>query len=177
MKESSKMVYYKEMDSPIGPLTIAATTNGVCWIEFGMIEDSLFLLKRWVKQWIGTDQIVEAKNELNTVIQQLIEYFSGQRTEFNIAIELYGTPFQKKVWETLLTIPYGEVRTYKDIAIQMNAPKAVRAIGGANHNNPIPIIVPCHRVIGSNGNLVGYGGGIKIKQYLLQLEGYLPKDK
>ncbi|WP_339064193.1 methylated-DNA--[protein]-cysteine S-methyltransferase [Tepidibacillus marianensis] len=87
-------------------------------------------------------------------------------------VDLYGTAFQKLVWQSLITIPYGQVRSYKDIAIQINAPKAVRAIGGANHQNPVPIIIPCHRVIGTNGNLVGYGGGIEIKKSLLTLEGY-----
>ncbi|OEF98986.1 [Fe-S]-binding protein [Vulcanibacillus modesticaldus] len=172
MKESSRVVYYTEMDSKIGPLTIAATNKGVCWIDFGKIEDTLYYLQRWAKRWINTEQVVFAQNELDDVKRQLHEYFNRDRKEFDLDVDLYGTPFQKLVWESLLMIPYGEVRTYKDIAIQINSPQSVRAIGGANHNNPVPIIVPCHRVIGSNGNLVGYGGGIEIKKILLELEGY-----
>lgn len=172
MHELINRVYYSEMDSPIGPLTIAATEKGVCWLGFGKLDDNLFILKRWVKRWINSDQLHEAENELDDVKQQLSEYFSKKRTEFDLQVDLYGTPFQKLVWNSLMDIPYGETRSYKEIAIKINAPKAVRAIGGANNSNPVSIIVPCHRVIGSNGNLVGYGGGLNIKQFLLQLEGY-----
>lgn len=171
MHELSSRVYYSEMESSIGPLTIATTEKGVCWINFGTIDDNLFILKRWVKRWVNSDQIIKAEDQLDIVKKQLTEYFSKERHEFDLEIDLYGTSFQKIVWTSLLDIPYGEIRAYKDIAIKINAPKAVRAIGGANHNNPVAIIVPCHRVIGSNGNLVGYGGGLNIKQYLLELEG------
>ncbi len=172
MSDSSNIVYYTEMNSPIGPITLASTNKGICWLNFGHSEDNLFSLKIWVRRWINTDKVVQAEDELSDVIQQLNEYFHKERVHFDVNVDLYGTSFQKLVWETLLQIPYGEVRSYKDIAIAINSPKSVRAIGGANHNNPISIIVPCHRVIGSNGNLVGYGGGLEIKQFLLELEGY-----
>lgn len=172
MSDSSKEVYYTEMDSPFGPLTLAATKKGLAWVYFGRSENGFNSLKIWAKRWNKTDNIIKAQNELDDAVEQLKEYFTGDRKEFNLDIDLYGTPFQKLVWENLLRIPYGEIRTYKDIAIQINSPKSVRAIGGANHNNPVSIIVPCHRVIGSNGNLVGYGGGLDVKQYLLELEGY-----
>ena len=102
--------------------------------------------------------------------RQLDEYFAGNRKIFDIPLYLQGSPFQLKVWEALQAIPYGEVVTYKDIADSIGNPKAVRAVGMANHNNPIAIIVPCHRVIGVGGKLVGYAGGLDIKQYLLDLE-------
>lgn len=104
------------------------------------------------------------------IITQLDEYFCGKRKEFDIDIELEGTDFQKKVWKALQTIPYGQTRTYKEIAIQVGNEKASRAVGMANNKNSISIIVPCHRVIGSNGKLVGYAGGLDMKSYLLELE-------
>jgi len=101
----------------------------------------------------------------------LAEYFDGKRRRFDLPVDLYGTPFQLRVWRELKKIPYGEVRSYKELARAIGSPKAVRAVGGANNKNPVPILVPCHRVIGSNGSLVGYGGGLSIKEYLLKLEG------
>lgn len=115
----------------------------------------------WEKK--ETDLIVKAK-------KQLEEYFLGVRREFSLPLMPEGTEFQKKVWAALLTIPYGEVRTYGQIAAQVGNPKASRAVGMANHNNPIGIIIPCHRVIGANGKLTGYAGGLDKKQWLLQLE-------
>lgn len=112
---------------------------------------------------------------IKTTYNQLNEYLLGKRKEFNIPIKLEGTAFQKKVWEELKNIPYGETRTYKQIAENIGNPKACRAVGMANHNNPIAIIVPCHRVIGTNNKLVGYAGGIDIKQKLLQIEQILWK--
>lgn len=104
------------------------------------------------------------------VIQQLDEYFSGERKTFTIPLSAKGTSFQHLVWDALCTIPYGETRSYGEIAKQIGNPKASRAVGMANHNNPIGIIVPCHRVIGANGTLTGYAGGLDMKQYLLELE-------
>lgn len=172
MEERPKMVLYTEMASPIGPITLASTNKGVCWIDFGKSDETINSLRIWSKRWLNTDKIQRDDMGLQEIVRQLNEYFNGDRKKFEITVDLYGTPFQKIVWESLLEIPYGEVKSYKHIAMQINAPKAVRAIGGANHNNPVPIIVPCHRVIGSNGNLVGYGGGLKIKEHLLKLEGY-----
>lgn len=102
--------------------------------------------------------------------RQLGEYFEGNRKDFDIPLEPKGTPFQKSVWEALITIPYGETWSYKQVAQKVNSPKAYRAVGMSNNKNPISIIIPCHRVIGANGKMVGYGGGIPIKEYLLNLE-------
>ncbi len=101
---------------------------------------------------------------------QLLEYFDGKRKEFDVPYKLIGTPFQKSVWGELCNIPYGETRSYKDIAIAVGNPKASRAIGMANNKNPITVIVPCHRVIGTNGKLVGYAGGLTMKEFLLKME-------
>ena len=113
-----------------------------------------------------TELIKETYNQLN-------EYFEKKRRKFDIPIKLHGSEFQNKVWNALCTIPYGETCTYKDIAKKIGNIKAVRAVGGANNKNPIMIIVPCHRVIGANGSLVGFGAGVEVKRYLLTLEGFL----
>ncbi|MDR0337166.1 MAG: methylated-DNA--[protein]-cysteine S-methyltransferase [Planctomycetaceae bacterium] len=107
---------------------------------------------------------------LRRAARQIEEYLNGQRTEFDLPLKPEGTEFQRAVWKALLTIPYGTTKSYRDIAEQINSPKAYRAVGMANHQNPITIIIPCHRVIGSDGSLTGYGGGLKLKQQLLDLE-------
>ncbi len=166
-------VVYTTMPSPIGPLTIAKTNEGVCFIDFGDSTKNLMTLRLWCQRWLNQDELTRGDDSSFQVVKlQLNEYFAGTRKEFTVPIDLYGTPFQKMVWQELLHIPYGQTRSYKDIAMAIDTPKAVRAIGGANHNNPIPIIIPCHRVIGSNGALVGYGGGLPIKEQLLALENH-----
>lgn len=106
--------------------------------------------------------------------RQMTEYFEGKRREFDLPLSLHGTPFQLEDWRELCRIPYGETRTYGQVAAAIGRPKACRAVGMANHNNPVSVIVPCHRVIGGNGKLVGYGGGLDIKEALLELEGWTP---
>ncbi|MBL7962186.1 methylated-DNA--[protein]-cysteine S-methyltransferase, partial [bacterium] len=112
----------------------------------------------------GTNDVIEQAEK------DLQEYFSGKRKNFTIPLDLRGSEFELQIWGQLLKIPYGQVCSYGDIAKKINNPKSVRAVGGANHNNPVAIIVPCHRVIGKNGSLVGYGGGIEKKQLLIELE-------
>ena len=117
------------------------------------------------------DAKIDAPNELvESVFRQLDEYFAGTRKGFDFPYRLHGTPFQKKVWAALREIPYGETRSYKDIAQAIGHPKAFRAVGTANHANPVFIAIPCHRVIGADGSLTGYGGGLAMKQALLALE-------
>lgn len=169
------MIAYTVYQSPIGPLTLALTKNGLCRVEFGSGQLVLQSLRRWCKRWLLTEKLSYEPQLFTGIIQQLEEYFSGQRKSFSIPLDLYGTSFQKMVWNELLKIPYGETRSYKDIALALNAAKAVRAVGCANNKNPLSIFIPCHRVIGSNGALVGYGGGLELKEYLLQLEGALHK--
>ena len=119
----------------------------------------------------GADIKADAPNELTELVfRQLDEYFAGTRRTFDFPYRLHGTPFQEKVWAALRDIPYGETRSYKDIAEAIGRPKAFRAVGMANHANPIFIAIPCHRVSGASGSLVGYGGGLEMKKALLELE-------
>lgn len=145
--------------SPLGPLTITSENGAIISIDF---IDS--------KQMDNEPELILAKEQLDA-------YFKGELKNFNLKLNPKGTPFQQKVWEALCGIPYGKCVSYKDIAEKINNPKGMRAVGGANNKNPIPIIIPCHRVIGATGKLVGYGGGIEKKIALLELEGYLPSSK
>ena len=114
--------------------------------------------------------LLQTTELLSMATIQLDEYFQGKRTTFSLPFKLTGTPFQLAVWKELQNIPYGKTTSYKEIAQKINKPKACRALGMANNKNPLPIIIPCHRVIGSNGKLIGYAGGLKLKNYLLELE-------
>ena len=155
--------YYYVIESPIGPLHLAATNKVLTAIHHSFER---------LKDWNKNDVIFE--NEKNIVIEktilQLTEYFNGKRNHFNIPLDLSGTNFQLKAWEALKKIPYAKTVSYSDQAKLIENPKASRAIGNANNANPISIIVPCHRVIGKSGKLVGYGGGLDRKDYLLELE-------
>lgn len=143
-------------NSPIGNLLIEEDDKGISRISF--CGDDKF--------W-GKENITPL---LERAIEELDEYFRGQRTVFDVPLSLNGTEFQKTVWRALQRIPYGETKSYSDIAIMVNNPKAVRAVGMANNKNPIMIMVPCHRVIGKNGKLVGYAAGLDVKKKLLELE-------
>lgn len=114
--------------------------------------------------------LLQTTELLSMATIQLDEYFQGKRTTFSLPFKLTGTPFQLAIWKELQNIPYGQTTSYKEIAQKINKPKAYRAVGMANNKNPLPIIIPCHRVIGSNGKLIGYAGGLKLKNYLLELE-------
>lgn len=149
-------------DTPVGILTIGEKEGWINYLIFGN-----------EKFYDATYQIPHIKEEtalIREAKKQLDEYFSGKRKSFQLPLRPEGTPFQKKVWEALLTIPYGEVASYKQIAEKSGSPKGARAVGMANNRNPISIIIPCHRVIGSTGNLVGYGGGLDVKVKLLTME-------
>jgi methylated-DNA-[protein]-cysteine S-methyltransferase len=159
-----------EMDSPIGPLTLAAHDGKLCHIAFGTVWEAEEEIRAWGEKYGLTDVRVAEAPVLKEAATQLEDYFAGRRRAFDVPTKWFGTDFQMKVWRALLTIPYGETRSYKDIARQIGKPTAVRAVGGANHCNPLPILVPCHRVIGASGALVGYGGGLDKKIALLRLE-------
>jgi methylated-DNA-[protein]-cysteine S-methyltransferase len=154
----TKNLYFYE--TPVGKIGLADNGRAITDLFFG--EDSPL-----------TEYIINETELLKSAYKQLMEYFSGSRKIFDLPLAFEGTSFQQKVWKALLTIPYGQVRSYKDIARQTGNEKACRAVGMANNRNSIGIIIPCHRVIGSDGKLVGYGGGLDIKRYLLQLEGVL----
>jgi AraC family transcriptional regulator of adaptative response/methylated-DNA-[protein]-cysteine methyltransferase len=146
-----------------------STQNGICLLEFldrKMIETQLKKIKINTKSEI----IPGSHKFFKPLRQQLKEYFKGERKKFTIPLELIGTSFQKKVWTVLQTIPYGSTRSYHEIAQKVENPKAIRAAAKANGDNKIAIIIPCHRVIGQDGQLKGYGGGLWRKQYLINLE-------
>ena len=163
-------ITFATIDSPIGPLLLATTEKGLCFIEFGKGEEATGAFLKWCRKWFPHLTPVYDEESLTIVKNQLEEYFTNQRDQFTLTLDLFGTKFQKAVWTALTEIPFGETRSYKDIAESVGSPKAVRAVGGANNRNPIPVVVPCHRVIGTNGSLVGYGGGLGIKEFLLDLE-------
>ncbi|OWK29759.1 methylated-DNA--[protein]-cysteine S-methyltransferase [Sphingomonas mucosissima] len=148
--------------SPTGDLTLIASNAGLAAILW---DDDAAMQARYAPRRADPDHPVIA-----ATIRQLEEYFVGTRTTFDLPLDPVGTAFQRDVWRALLTIPYGETRSYADIARVIGRPTATRAVGAANGRNPIPIVTPCHRVIGSNGTLTGFGGGLPNKQLLLALE-------
>ncbi|MGJ9385635.1 methylated-DNA--[protein]-cysteine S-methyltransferase [Salipaludibacillus sp. CF4.18] len=163
--------YYAEMDSPIGILTVVQSSKGVCFIEFGSASDTSTSINMKLRKLQINATLLNESPPLKMVEEQLCAYFNGELKDFRLPLDLIGTRFQKLVWEKVASIPYGVTKSYKQIATEIGSPKAVRAIGGANNRNPVPIIIPCHRVIGTNGSMVGYGGGLDKKEILLRLEG------
>ncbi|WP_252314491.1 methylated-DNA--[protein]-cysteine S-methyltransferase [Sinobaca sp. H24] len=165
------MLYYTEVTSPIGPLTLFSSHKGLMAVKFANAEEAVPLFNIWALKVRGADfELEESASALKEAMKQLNEYFNGERKDFSITYDLEGTPFQKAVWEALIDVPYGKTASYKEIAASAGSEKAVRAVGNANNKNPIPIMIPCHRIIGSNGALVGYGGGMNKKIYLLEME-------
>lgn len=154
--------YYTHMDSPVGPLLLAASDAGVHAIEFHRPRRALPRGHDWRE---GSHALLDAAH------RQLLEYFARRRTTFDLPLAPEGTDFQRHVWRTLATIPYGRTISYAELASRVGRPRASRAVGGANGRNPLPIVLPCHRVIGANGSLTGFGGGLPTKRYLLELEG------
>jgi O-6-methylguanine DNA methyltransferase len=152
---------YFRTPSPVGSLFLAASTKGLMRLEFEA---------RMQKLNADTTQLRESKPALVPYLRELNDYFAGERREFSFPLDLRGTEFQLACWSALLKIPYGETRSYRDVAQAIGHPHAYRAVGMSNNRNPIAIIVPCHRVIASSGSLCGYGGGLDIKRKLLELE-------
>ena len=158
-----------KITTPIGEMIIGTTANGLCLLEFNDEKRLDRHFNKFAKDW--EYELVEEENELIINVQnQLNEYFSGNRKEFKIPFDYVGTDFQIKIWKELLTIPFGVTRSYKEQAIAIGNLKAIRAVATANGENRMSIIIPCHRVIGSDGSLTGYGGGVWRKQKLLELE-------
>jgi methylated-DNA-[protein]-cysteine S-methyltransferase len=162
-RQAPKRHVYKMVDSPIGRLKLVATDDGLAAILWEHDRPSRVRLNIAAED-AGHPVLIETG-------RQLEEYFAGRRTEFTVKLDLAGTPFQRQVWNALLTIPFGETRSYGQIARQIGRPSAVRAVGAANGRNPVSIITPCHRVIGSTGKLTGFAGGLDVKAHLLALEG------
>ena len=162
-RASSARHVYKHILSPVGRLTLVATDNGLSAI--------LWENDRPLRVRLKLDARDDTHAILVEVERQLAEYFSGRRTRFSLKLDVCGTPFQRKVWDALMTIPFGETRSYAQIAKQIGHPAATRAVGAANGRNPVAIVTPCHRVIGSSGALTGFAGGLESKARLLALEG------
>ncbi len=159
---------FTTMPSPIGQLTLVASDTGLTAILWADTDPDDVHLRGAIED--RDDPILTA------VARELTAYFDGTLTTFTVPLDFRGTDFQKSVWAALLTIPFGETRSYGDVARQIGRPSACRAVGAANGRNPIPIIAPCHRVIGSNGALTGFGGGLDVKALLLKIEGYVPQS-
>lgn len=153
--------------SPVGPLLLAADDSGLRLIEF---HEPRHRARRGEDWQAGTHAVLEAARA------QLEGYFRGERVVFDLPLAPQGTEFQRAVWATLATIPYGKTISYADLARRVGKPTATRAVGAANGRNPLPIVLPCHRVIGADGSLTGFGGGLPTKKFLLELEGALPRE-
>lgn len=161
-------LYYSRIDSPVGPLLLAMSGRGLAILAFG--HELPHRLGGEKISWEESDEACAAAR------QQLEEYFAGRRLEFTVPLDLRGTDFQKDCWAELLRIPYGETRSYAEVAKSVGRPTAYRAVGQSNHHNPVAIIVPCHRVLAGGRALGGYGGGLPIKAFLLRLEGAVFHD-
>lgn len=160
-------IVYSHIASPVGPLLIAATDTGLHTVEFHAPRHAV---PRGL-DWREGDHAL-----LDLTRRQLGEYFDRRRTTFDLPLAPRGTTFQLQVWHTLATIPYGETISYTDLAARVGRPTATRAVGAANGRNPLPIVLPCHRVIGADGSLTGFGGGLPTKRFLLELEGAWPVE-
>jgi O-6-methylguanine DNA methyltransferase len=153
-------LFYIRTPSPVGPLFLAASTRGLVRLEF----------EGRVQKLNSNTELQESETALSPYLGELDEYFASTRREFSLPLDLRGTEFQLACWRALLAIPYGETRSYRDIAQAIGHPHAYRAVGMSNNRNPVAIVVPCHRVIASSGSLCGYGGGLDLKRKLLDLE-------
>lgn len=161
----SDVLKISEISSPVGPLTAGVTDKGLALLSFSALSELALSSK------FEDLQVVEERTELhNQLKDQLDRYFSGNLQEFDIPLDFRGTDFQKRVWNALLEVPFGNTRSYKEQATFLGDVKAIRAVATANGANPIAIVVPCHRIIGSNQSLTGYAGGLQRKQFLLELE-------
>jgi methylated-DNA-[protein]-cysteine S-methyltransferase len=160
-------VYYSHVESPIlKKVFVASTRKGICRVDFLTSEKDF--LRRLRKEFPG--EVIRDRRVNQRVLSQLKKYLGGKLKRFRCTFDLRGTVFEKKVWSELAKIPYGQTRSYKEVAEAIGHPMAFRAVGNANGSNPIPLILPCHRVIESNGALGGYGHGLKVKKRLLELE-------
>lgn len=166
-EELGRIMYYSTISSPYGDILLTATNKGLSALSF-------------VESTAKPIDISNMKNDNAPFIdvkEQLNGYFSGQRQTFDLSFDLQGTPFQQLVWQRLLSIKFGTTQSYGWLAEKIDKPKAVRAVGGANGKNPVALIIPCHRVIGSNGTLTGYAGGLTLKEKLLRFEGAINEQK
>lgn len=160
------MIRYRFLTTPVAPILLAADDAALRVLEFSPADRPVRPLAAWQQ---GDNPV------LRRAVRQLEEYFAGRRHRFDLPLASSGTPFQETVWAALMDIPWGETRTYGELAASIGRPTASRAVGAANGRNPISIIRPCHRVIGADGSLTGYGGGLPAKRWLLEIEGSLQR--
>ncbi len=160
----------EKIETPVGNMLAAASSKGICLFEFMDVEDRLDKQISHLEKTRACKLEAGKSPYFDQLKTELEEYFTGSRKTFDIPLDFAGTDFQEQSWNALLKIPYGETRSYQDQANTINNPKAVRAVAGANHRNKISILIPCHRVIGKNGSLTGYGGEVWRKEFLLKLE-------
>jgi O-6-methylguanine DNA methyltransferase len=163
------MLYCTSFDTNIGIIYIASSEKGICKISLTINSAGEF--KSWIKKHFKEFEIVESKKENKEAIEQIKLYLARKLKKFELELDLIGTEFQKKVWLETMKIPYGETISYSQLARKIHRKNSQRAVGNALSANPLPIVIPCHRVIASSGSLGGYSGGIKIKEFLLRLEG------
>ena len=168
-QRDAQRVYCTSFDSRIGRIYVASTDKGAC--KLSVPKESRKDFFTWLKEHFDLESVMDNRSQNREVIDQLTRYFNGKLAKFTCPIDPMGTPFQVRVWKELTKIPYGTTITYKHLAKRVAAPKASQAVGRANSQNPLPIIIPCHRVLGSDGALVGYSCGVKTKEFLLRLEG------
>ncbi|QSX76952.1 methylated-DNA--[protein]-cysteine S-methyltransferase [Agrilutibacter solisilvae] len=159
-------IWFRRIDSPVGPLLIAGGDEGLHLIEFHAPRHPMARCAQWEE---GDHPVLRRAQD------QLARYFDGALRAFDLPLAPQGTPFQRQVWRALADIPFGQTISYAQLAMRVGRPTAMRAVGAANGRNPLPIVLPCHRVIGADGSLTGFGGGLPTKQFLLQLEGALPQ--
>jgi O-6-methylguanine DNA methyltransferase len=168
-------IHIASVESSIGRLRVASSEKGLAYVELPKAAGCG--LRGWLHRNIPGAHCVESGGSNDSAIEQIVEYLEGERTEFDVPLDLRGTAFQCEVWETLRSIPFGERRSYRDIAVAVGRPNAVRAVGAANGANPVSLIVPCHRVVNSDGKLGGYAGGLSLKARLLDMESRLGGDR
>ena len=169
MKHASTTVYWDTLQYRAWTFHLAATDQGLCQIT--LPDESYDAMRQWVEKHVPGAILLHETNIMEPYRNQLAEYLSGRRKVFTLPLDFRGTPFQVMVWRALLEIPFGTTRSYSQIALAVGRPKSVRAVGAANGANPLPIVAACHRVIGKDGTLTGYGGGLAMKAELLRLEG------
>jgi len=172
----TEALHRSTLESPLGPIDLISTSRGLAAIGFGEGRDGPERLERWVRRTFPGARILPGVEGHEEAARQIEEYFDGRRRVFDLTLDLRGSPFQKAVWAHVERVPYGRTASYSEIALLVGRPKAFRAVGAANGANPIPLVIPCHRIVGASGSLTGYGGGLSCKRWLLIHEGVL-KDE
>jgi len=168
-----ELVHTAEFETPVGSMLCASTARGLAYLRLPRASGRGFA--GWLRRNAPGAELRTGFAPNKVAVQQILEYLEGKRTDFDLALDLRGTDFQRRVWDALLAIPYGETRSYADVARAIGAPpRAARAVGTANGANPVALVVPCHRVVATGGKLGGFGGGLPLKRKLLALEHARP---